>query len=58
MKRVYKFAREQAGTDLVEYTLLLALICLVGAAAYIGMGTSENALWSITNSRLSSAANP
>jgi Flp pilus assembly pilin Flp len=58
MIRVFNFAREQAGTDLVEYTLLLALICLVGAAAYLGMGTSTNSLWSITNSRLSSAANP
>ena len=49
------FRAVESGTDLVEYSLLLAFIVLVGAGAFIGMGGSINMLWSISNSRL---ANP
>jgi Flp pilus assembly pilin Flp len=42
----------EAGEDLVEYALLLAFIVLVGAAAFIGMGTVTSSLWTIVNSRL------
>jgi Flp pilus assembly pilin Flp len=45
------------GQDLIEYSLLLAFICLAGAAAYIGMGQSINGLWTVVNSRLASASN-
>ncbi|MEK7404733.1 MAG: Flp family type IVb pilin [Acidobacteriota bacterium] len=54
MKR--EFLRDQTGQDLIEYTLLLAFICLVSAAAYIGMGTSIGRIWSIVNSRMADAA--
>jgi Flp pilus assembly pilin Flp len=53
---IARFFRDETGTDLVEYTLLLAAVALAGAAAYIGMGRSASALWSITNTRLASAA--
>ena len=49
------FCAEENGQDLIEYSLLLAFVCLVGAAAFIGMGGSINTIWTITNSRL---ANP
>jgi len=49
MKRLYC---NQAGQDLVEYSLMLAFVCVVGAAMYIGMGRSTNTLWSSVNSRL------
>ena len=52
---VFDFLREERGQDLVEYTLILAAIALAGAAAFIGVGTSVNGLWSIANSRLASA---
>ncbi|TFH29144.1 MAG: hypothetical protein E4H00_07475 [Myxococcales bacterium] len=35
-----EFLRDDRGQDIVEYTLLLAFIALVGAAAFIGMGES------------------
>ena len=40
-------ARDELGQDMVEYSLLLAFICLVGAAAFIGMGQNTTTLWSI-----------
>jgi Flp pilus assembly pilin Flp len=53
---ITRFLNDEAGTDLVEYTLLLAAVALAGAAAYIGMASSSNLIWSITNTRLASAA--
>jgi Flp pilus assembly pilin Flp len=50
-----KFLLGDEGQDLVEYSLLLAFICLAGAAAFIGMGQSTTALWSVANSRLAAA---
>lgn len=58
LKRLAEIARDESGVDLVEYTLILAFICLAGAAAYVGVGQTTNGLWSITNSRLASAAVP
>jgi Flp pilus assembly pilin Flp len=49
------FWEDQWGQDMVEYSLLLAFVCLVGAAMYMGMGKSTNTLWSIVNSRLAAA---
>ena len=33
---IRKFVREEEGQDLVEYTLLLAFVCLASAALFIG----------------------
>jgi Flp pilus assembly pilin Flp len=52
-----RFLRDEAGQDLVEYSLLLAFIALAGAAAFIGMSSSVNVLWSAANSRLAAANN-
>ena len=49
------FLRSEEGSDLVEYSLLLAFICLASAATVIGAGQITKGLWSITNSRLASA---
>jgi Flp pilus assembly pilin Flp len=49
------FIQSEEGQDTVEYALILAFITLAGAAAYIGMGTNINSIWSIVNSRLASA---
>lgn len=49
------FGTDEAGQDLVEYSLLLAFICLAGAAALIGMGRNTSALWSIVNNRLAAS---
>ena len=50
-----RFWRDESGQDLVEYSLLLAFVCLSGAAMFIGMGRNVNGIWSIVNSRLASA---
>lgn len=49
------FVREDHGQDLIEYSLLLAFVCLSGAAMFIGMGRTTTGLWSIVNSRLAAA---
>ena len=49
------FWKEERGQDLVEYSLLLGFVCLVGAAAFIGMGQTTSGLWSIVNNRLAAA---
>ena len=46
------FFDDEQGQDMVEYSLLLAAIALAGAAAFIGMSSSTNVLWTIANSNL------
>ena len=50
-----RFLTDETGQDLVEYSLLLAFIALAGAAAFIGMSSSVNSIWSVANSRLAAA---
>ena len=50
-----QFWKEQDGQDLVEYTLLLAMVCLASAALMIGSGEAVHTIWSTTNNNLSSA---
>src|SRR5258708_7988101 len=47
--------KDERGQDMVEYSLLLAFVCLAGAAAFIGLGQKTTTLWSIANSRLEEA---
>jgi Flp pilus assembly pilin Flp len=51
-----QFWSSDSGTDMVEYTLLLAFIALACAAAMLSIGPSIDTLWSVSNRRLSSAA--
>ena len=51
-----RFVREEEGQDLVEYTLLLAFVCLASAALFIGAGKSMANIWVDTNVILQSAA--
>jgi Flp pilus assembly pilin Flp len=46
---VSQFVREEEGQDLVEYTLLLAFVCLASAALFIGAGKSMANVWTDTN---------
>lgn len=50
-----RLASEEDGQDLIEYTLLLAFICLVAAAVFIGAGSSASSIWVIANNHLSNA---
>jgi len=51
-----RFVREEEGQDLIEYTLLLAFVCLASAALFINAGTTMANIWGIANSTLSNAA--
>lgn len=56
MKNLFvRFLREEQGQDLVEYTLLLAFVCLASAALFIGAGIQMTGIWSLANSRLVNA---
>jgi Flp pilus assembly pilin Flp len=49
------FFRCEQGQDMVEYALMLAFVCLVGAAMFIGMGNSTSAIWTNVNNGLANA---
>jgi Flp pilus assembly pilin Flp len=48
--------REEQGQDLIEYTLLLAFVCLAAAALFIPTGRTIASIFSITSVSLSQAA--
>jgi len=50
-----RFLREEQGQDLIEYTLLLAFVCLGTAALFINSGGSLSGIWITGNSRLAAA---
>ncbi len=52
---IMQFVREEKGQDLVEYTLLLAFVCLASAALFISAGTSLAAIWGDANNVLTNA---
>src|SRR5258708_24328033 len=47
--------KDERGQDMVEYSLLLAFVCLAGAAAFIGRGQNTTTHLSIAASRLAAA---
>jgi Flp pilus assembly pilin Flp len=52
---LYNFIQDEQGQDLIEYTLLLAFVCLASAALFISAGGSVSGIWNATNSRLAAA---
>jgi len=52
---ILQFVREEKGQDLVEYTLLLAFVCLASAALFIQAGSSLAGIWGDANGILSNA---
>jgi Flp pilus assembly pilin Flp len=53
---ILRFVREEKGQDLVEYTLLLAFVCLASAALFINAGQSMGTIWTDANTILTNAA--
>jgi len=49
------FLNGEQGQDLIEYTLLLAFVCLASAALFISAGGSVSGIWTASNSRLAAA---
>ena len=57
MKNLVKsFLRDEQGQDLVEYSLLLAFVCLASAALFVNAGTGINTIWTQGNILVSQAA--
>ena len=56
MKTMFSnFVQDEQGQDLIEYTLLLAFVCLASAALFISAGGSVGGIWTQANSRLTAA---
>ena len=49
------FLSNEEGQDLIEYTLLLAFVCLASAALFISAGGSVGGIWTTANTELTSA---
>ena len=47
------FVRDQRGQDIVEYSLLMAFLCLAAAATYLATTQSISGLWTLSNQGLS-----
>jgi Flp pilus assembly pilin Flp len=56
MNRIARFLRDEQGQDLIEYTLLLAVVALGSASIYIATGNSTQTIWSSASNSLKSAA--
>jgi Flp pilus assembly pilin Flp len=48
-----RFIRDEQGQDLIEYTLLVAFVCLATAALFVSSGGSLSGIWIAANSQLS-----
>ncbi len=52
---LHTFLRDENGQDLIEYTLLLAFVCLASAALFISAGGSVSGIWNSANTQLGAA---
>jgi Flp pilus assembly pilin Flp len=50
-----RFLQDEQGQDLIEYTLLLAFVCLASAALFISAGGSVGGIWTQANTQLTTA---
>lgn len=57
MQSIKNFLREEAGQDIVEYSLLLVLIGAAALFVLTTMGQSISAIFSKINTKLTSANN-
>jgi Flp pilus assembly pilin Flp len=49
------FLQDEQGQDLIEYTLLVAFVCLATAALFVNSGGSLSGIWISANSQLGAA---
>ena len=50
-----RFLSDEQGQDLIEYTLLLAFVCLASAALFLSAGGSVAGIWTSANTDLTTA---
>ena len=51
-KMLKHFLQDEEGQDLIEYTLLVAFVCLATAALFVNSGGSLSGIWISANSDL------
>jgi Flp pilus assembly pilin Flp len=49
MRQFRNFLRDENGQDLIEYTLILAFVCLASAGLFVSAGGSVSAIWGKAN---------
>jgi len=54
---VWEWVKQEQGQDLIEYTLLLAMVALASAGLFVSSGGAISGIWSATSSNLSAACN-
>jgi Flp pilus assembly pilin Flp len=54
-KTLCEFLNDDQGQDLIEYTLLLAFVCLGAAGLFVSSGKDVSGIWTAANSRLVAA---
>jgi len=55
MTTIRRFLEDEQAQDLIEYTLLLAFVCLASAALFISAGGSVSGIWTSANTDLANA---
>jgi Flp pilus assembly pilin Flp len=55
LSHLRNFIRDDNGQDLIEYTILLAFVCVASSAFIVNSGHSVSGIWTATNSRLTAA---
>ena len=50
-----QFIQDEQGQDLIEYTLLLAFVCLATSALFVSSGGSLSGIWISANTELANA---
>ena len=55
MTTIRRFLKDEQAQDLIEYTLLLAFVCLASAALFISAGGSVSGIWTSANTDLAGA---
>ena len=50
-----QFWKDEQAQDLIEYTLLVAFVCLATAALFVSSGGSLSGIWITANSQLGAA---
>ncbi len=50
-----QFMKDDRGQDLIEYTLLIAFVCLATSALFVSSGGSLSGIWTSANTELGAA---
>jgi Flp pilus assembly pilin Flp len=53
---LYSLYFDEQGQDLIEYTLLLAFVCIIAASVFTNAGRAASGIWTIANLHLRNAS--